>query len=88
MRNYPATLLQVLENKLEAGADPSEPIPFDRTDLEQATDELEIDVREVTEIASAYSGTRSLPDEFIEHGYDSIEQDPDAEGDGYRFVPA
>lgn len=85
MRNYPATLLRVLENKIEAGADTDEPIPFGKADLEQATDELDIDVREVTEIASAYSGTRSLPEEITEHGYGSIEQDPDTDG-GYRFV--
>lgn len=84
MRNYPATLLRVLENKIEAGADTDEDIPFGKADLEQATDELEIDVREVTEIASAYSGARDLPDEFVEHGYTSIEQNPDT--DGYRFV--
>ncbi|WP_226008096.1 hypothetical protein [Natrinema salinisoli] len=87
MRKYPATLVRVFENKLEAGADTDDEIVFEKADLEQATDELEIDVREVLEIPSAYSSTRSLPDEITEHGYVDIalnELDDDAET--YRFV--
>lgn len=83
MRNYPATLVRVFENKIEDGANTDEDITFDRADLERATEELDIDVREATEIASAYSSTRALPDEIAEHGYADIEH---VEDDVYRFV--
>ena len=73
MRKYPATLVRVFENKVEAGADTDSDITFDQDDLEQATDELDIDVRQVLEIPSAYSSTRALPDEITEHGYVDIE---------------
>ncbi len=83
MRNYPATLVRVFENRVEEGADTDADITFDKADLQRATDELDIDVREVTEIASAYSSTRALPDEIADHGYVDIEH---VEGDTYRFV--
>jgi hypothetical protein len=83
MRNYPATLVRVFENKLEDGVDTDEDISFDKTDLKRVTEELDIDVREVTEIASAYSSTRALPDEITEYGYNDIAHDG---GDTYRYV--
>ena len=86
MRKYPATLLRVFENKLEAGADTDEDIPFDKADLQRATDELDIDVRQVLEIPSAYSSTRALPDDITEHGYVDIEPDESSEGETYLFV--
>lgn len=86
MRKYPATLVQVFENKLAAGADTDADITFDQADLEQATDELDIDVRQVLEIPSAYSSTRALPDEIAEHGYVDIEPVESADAETYRFV--
>lgn len=87
MRKYPATLVRVFENKLESGADTDANIVFDKADLERATDELEIDVREVLEIPSAYSSTRSLPDEINEYGYVDIEQAAPEEGsERYQFI--
>ncbi|MES3517836.1 MAG: hypothetical protein PPP58_09255 [Natronomonas sp.] len=85
MRKYPATLVRVFENKLEAGADTTEPIRFDKADLEAATDQLDIEVREVMEIASAYASTRGLPEEITDHGYVDIAP---VEGDDktYQFV--
>lgn len=50
MRNYPATLVCVFENKVEAGADTDSDIPLGKEDLKQATDELGINVRDVMEI--------------------------------------
>jgi len=47
MRKYPATLIRVFENKLEDGADTDDNITFDKADLERATDDLDIDVRQV-----------------------------------------
>lgn len=75
MRNYPATLVRVLENKLEEGYDTDEDLPFTKADLTQATDELNIDVRDVMEIPSAYSSSGALPDEITDHGFTTIELD-------------
>ena len=86
MRKYPATLTRVFENKLEAGADTDDDIPFDKADLQQATDDLDIDVRDVMEIPSTYSSTRSLPEEITEHGYTDIALDENAEDETYLFV--
>lgn len=87
MRKYPATLVRVFENKLESGADTDTNIVFDKSDLEQATDELDIDVREVLEIPSAYSSTRSLPDEIAEYSYTDIEQaDSKGGNERYQFI--
>lgn len=83
MRNYSATLIRIFENKLENSADTDKDISFDKADLKRATEELDIDVREVTEIASAYSSTRALPDEITEYGYSDIAHKG---GDTYRFV--
>jgi hypothetical protein len=86
MRKYPATLVRVFENKLEAGADTDSDIAFDQADLERATDELDIDVRQVLEIPSAYSSTRALPDEITEHGYVDIEPTDSDDEETYRFI--
>jgi len=87
MRNYPATLLRVFENKLEAGYDTDEDIPFTKADLQQATEELGIEVRDVMEIPSAYSSSSALPDEITDHGFTTIEFDPSAEDEEtYRFT--
>ena len=86
MRKYPATLVRVFENKLEAGVDADSDITFDQADLEQATDDLDIDVRQVLEIPSAYSSTRALPDEITEHGYVDIEPTDSDDEETYRFI--
>ena len=86
MRKYPATLVRVFENKLEAGVDTDSDITFDEADLEQATEELDIDVRQVLEIPSAYSSTRALPDEITEHGYVDIEPTDSDDEETYRFI--
>ena len=87
MRIYPATLQRVFENKLDEheGADE---IPFGKEDLQQALDELDLDVRDPMEIASAYSTSRALPDEITEHGFTDIVLDESHEGPGdvYKFV--
>lgn len=87
MRIYPATLQRVFENKLDEheGADE---IPFGKEDLQQALDELDLDVRDPMEIASAYSTSRALPDEITEHGFTDIVLDESYEGPGdvYKFV--
>ena len=86
MRKYPATLVRVFENKVEAGADTDSDITFDQDDLEQATDELDIDVRQVLEIPSAYSSARALPDEITEHGYVDIEPADSDDEETYQFI--
>jgi hypothetical protein len=88
MRKYPATLKRVFENKLDAGAETDEDIPFDRDDVDQALADLDTDVRDPMEIPSAYSSTRSLPDSIKEHGYDDIVLDENSTGSGetYLFV--
>ncbi len=88
MRPYPATLVRVFENKLDAGADTDDDIPFGKEDLEHALDELDTDVRDVMEIPSTYSSTRSLPDEITEYGYTDIALAEQSEGAGetYLFV--
>jgi hypothetical protein len=86
MRKYPATLIRVFENKLEDGADTDDNITFDKADLERATDDLDIDVRQVLEIPSAYSSTRSLPGEITEHDYVDIVPNESDDGETYRFV--
>jgi hypothetical protein len=88
MRIYPATLQRVFENKLEAGHGDDDEIPFGKEDLQQALDELDLDVRDPMEIASAYSTSRALPDEIKEHGFSDITLDESHEGPGdvYKFV--
>ncbi|HET7323589.1 MAG TPA: hypothetical protein VFJ06_04595 [Halococcus sp.] len=87
MRNYPATLVRVFENKLDAGADTDDDISFDRDDVEQALTDLDIDVRDPMEIPSTYSSTRSLPEDITEYGYSDIELVESGEaGETYRFV--
>jgi len=86
MRKYPATLVRVFENKVEAGADTDSDITFDQDDLEQATDELDIDVRQVLEIPSAYSSTRALTDEITELGYVDIEPADSDDEETYQFI--
>lgn len=86
MRKYPATLTRVFENKLDAGADTDADIPFGKTDLQQATNDLDIDVRDVMEIPSTYSSTRSLPEDITEYGYTDIALDEDADEETYLFV--
>lgn len=86
MRKYPATLVRVFENNVEAGADTDSDITFDQDDLEQATDELDINVRQVLEIPSAYSSTRALPDEITEHGYVDIEPTDSDDEETYQFI--
>jgi hypothetical protein len=86
MRKYPATLVQVFENKLDAGHDTADTeIPFDKDDLTRATEDLDISVRDVMEIPSAYASHRGLPDEIADHGY-TIERDADYEGAGERYL--
>ncbi|WP_306061463.1 hypothetical protein [Natronococcus wangiae] len=86
MRKYPATLVRVFENKLEASANTGDDITFDENDLKQATDELDINVRQVLEIPSAYSSTRALPDEIMEYGCVDIEPNESDQGETYQFV--
>ena len=86
MRKYPATLTRVFENKLDDGADTDSDIPFGKADLEQATDDLDIDVRDVMEIPSTYSSTRSLPEDITEYGYTDIALDENADEETYLFV--
>ena len=88
MRKYPATLTRVFENKLDAGVDTDEDIPFDRDDLDQALADLDIDVRDPMEIPSTYSSTRSLPNNIKEHEYEDIalDENSDDSGDTYLFV--
>jgi len=73
----------VFGNKLNDGAETDEDITFDEADLERATEHPDTSVREVTEVASAYSSTRVLPDEIRERGSVDIVHDSD---DTYRFV--
>jgi hypothetical protein len=86
MRNYPATLLRVFENKLDAGHDTDDAeIPFGKEDLTRATEELDINVRDVMEIASAYASHRDLPDEIADHDY-TLERDTDYDGPGEQYM--
>lgn len=87
MRIYPATLTRVFENKRDAGESGDE-ITFVKADLEQAIEELDLDVRDVMEIPSAYSSSRALPDEIADRGYSDIVRDESHEGPGdrYKFV--
>lgn len=87
MRIYPATLQRVFENKLDDYPDADE-IPFGKADLEQALEELDLDVRDPMEIPSAYSTSRALPDDITEHGFTDLVLDEDHEGPGdrYKFV--
>jgi hypothetical protein len=88
MRIYPATLKRVFENKLDEGHGDADEIPFGKEDLQRALDELDLDVRDPMEIASAYSTSRALPDEIKEHGFSDIVLDEEYEGAGdmYKFV--
>jgi hypothetical protein len=87
MRPYPATLQRVFENKIDEyeGADE---IPFGKADLKRAVEELDLDIRDPMEIASAYSGSRALPDAITEHGFTELvlDEEYEGEGDGYKFV--
>ena len=88
MRIYPATLQRVFENKLDEGHGDADEITFGKEDLQRALDELDLEVRDPMEVASAYSTSRALPDEITEHGFSDIVLDGEYEGEGdmYKFV--
>jgi hypothetical protein len=68
----------VFETRLAEGHADDE-IPFGKADLTRATEALDISVRDVMEIPSAYASQRGLPDEIADHGY-TIERDTDYTG--------
>lgn len=87
MGKYEDTIVRVFENKLEDGFDTDEEIPFDRTDLQRAMDELDITVRNVPDIPYAYRSRRKLPDRIERHGYNAIILDDQGSADAvYLFT--
>ena len=87
MGKYEDTIIQVFNNKLDDGYNTEEEIPFDRTDLQKAMDELDITVRNVPDIPYAYRSRRQLPDSLKEHGYNAIILDDQGSADAvYLFT--
>ncbi|MFB6176214.1 MAG: hypothetical protein ABEI99_03530, partial [Halobaculum sp.] len=72
MGKYESTIVRVFENKLEAGYDTDETIPFTREDIQRAMDELGLTVRNVPDIPYAYRSRRSLPEQIARHGYNAV----------------
>jgi len=72
MGKYEDTIVYVFQNQLENGYDTDEEVPFDRDDIEQALDELDLTVKNVPDIPYAYRSRRSLPDSIEQHGYNAI----------------
>lgn len=80
MGKYQDTIVRVFNNKLEEGFDTDEEIPFDRTDLQRAMNELDITVRNVPDIPYAYRSRRRLPDSIERHGYNAVILDDSQDG--------
>lgn len=80
MGKYEDTIVRVFENKLDEGYSTDGEVPFDRDDIEDALDELELTVKNVPDIPYAYRSRRSLPDHIEQHGYNAIILDDSIEG--------
>lgn len=71
---------QTVENPFE------EDIPFHRDDLEDAMDELDIEVGNVPDIPYAYRSRRPLPDSIGQYGYSAIILDDNRPGESPTYL--
>jgi len=79
MAKYEPIIKWVFETQAEEyGTD--EEIPFSRSHIEDAMEELDINVGNVPDIPYAYRSRRPLPDEIAEYGYTAVIVDDTREG--------
>lgn len=85
MAKYEPVIKRVFEKKAdEYGTE--EELPFRRSDIEDAMDELEISVGNVPDIPYAYRSRRPLPDEIAEYGYTAVIIDDTREGSDPTYM--
>lgn len=79
MAKYEPVIKWVFEKKAEEYGTEEE-IPFRRSDLEDAMDDLDITIGNVPDVPYAYRSRRPLPNEIANHGYTAIIIDDSREG--------
>jgi len=79
MAKYEPVIKRVFEKKAEEYGTEEE-IPFRRSDIDDAMDELGISIGNVPDVPYAYRSRRPLPDEITQYGYTAIVIDDSREG--------
>lgn len=79
MAKYAPVIKRVFETKAEEFGTEEE-LPFRRSDIEAAMQELDISVGNVPDIPYAYRSRRPLPDEIAQHGYTAVIIDDTRQG--------
>jgi len=85
MAKYEPIIKWVFETQAEKyGTD--EEIPFSRSHIEEAMEELDISVGNVPDIPYAYRSRRPLPDEIADYGYTAVIIDDTREGEDPTYM--
>lgn len=85
MAKYEPIIKHVFETQAEKfGTD--EEIPFDRTHIEEAMEDLDISVGNVPDIPYAYRSRRPLPKDIAQHGYTAVIIDDTREGEDPTYM--
>jgi len=85
MAKYEPIIKWVFETQAEKyGTD--EEIPFSRSHIEDAMEELDIGVGNVPDIPYAYRSRRPLPDEIAQYGYTAVIIDDTREGEDPTYM--
>lgn len=79
MAKYEPVIKRVFEKKAEEFGTEEE-LPFRRSDIEDAMEDLDISVGNVPDIPYAYRSRRPLPDYISQHGYTAVIIDDTREG--------
>jgi len=77
--------VEELEEEIEGSA-LEEDIPFHRDDIEDAMEELDIEVGNVPDIPYAYRSRRPLPEPIAQHGYSAIIIDDNRPGEDPTYL--
>jgi len=77
--------VEELEEEIEGSA-LDEDVPFHRDDIEDAMDELDIEVGNVPDISYAYRSRRPLPESIAQHGYSAIIIDDSRAGEDPTYM--
>ncbi|USZ71261.1 hypothetical protein [Natronosalvus halobius] len=85
MAKYEPVIRRVFEKKAEEFGTEEE-IPFRRSDIEDAMDELDISVGNVPDIPYAYRSRRPLPRDIAEYGYTAVIIDDTREGSDPTYM--
>lgn len=89
---YQRTIEHVFKQRVKeledqvSGSVYDEEIPFHRNDIEQALEELDIDVKNVPDIPYAYRSRRELPESVSKHGYNAVVLDDSRPGEDPTYL--